>query len=153
VDPLDEQLAFPGGPDRADHGADRALLGQEPAGPGGCGTREDVDVRVAGQDEDAGARAESEHAFGRLDPVAVRQVDVHQDHFRRLPTDAAQGLGDGGHRTHAGHVVLGVDRDPDGARERQVIVDDEYARPAVPGIRKRLGAGRRPVRRRVGADD
>ena len=60
----------------------------------------------------------------RLDPVATRHPDVHDDHVRLRRDHAADGLLAVASRRHDGHVGLGVDQLLEPSQDDRVIVHD-----------------------------
>ena len=126
-------------------------LGRKPHAPAAAARPITSTDGVRGEDEHPGAQPELDDLLRRRDPVAVRQVDVHQHDIGRLAANRVQGRDDRGRLPHGDHVGLGVDGDLDRARERQVVIDDEHPRQALGGS---AGADQVPasMRRRPSPD-
>ena len=160
---LHEDLVVERDADGVDDLLQRALLRQEPGRAGRGRLREDVQLGVAGQDQDARVRVAGLDAPRPLDAVDAGKVDVHQDHVGRVLLGELQRRFDARRGTDALEVGLRVDGDRDRLREREVIVDDQHPLchlslrgrlgPARPGLlplrREPERSGKRSVARRA----
>ena len=113
------------GREEAEHAAGKLVLGDEPDGAGRAGRRDGRRVGIAGREQHARRPGQRGEAARQLEPVAVREVDVHERGLRaqvdrRVPPGLDRaGLADDG-EPHAREQ-------PHGERaERRVVVDDEY---------------------------